>query len=57
VALVGVQGLTVDVLQPPGTAPINMLIARLPNGAFDIIQPRGAPPASIIRVGNTLVVR
>jgi len=47
----------VDVLQPPGTAPVNMLITRLPNGAFDIIQPKGAPQASIVRVGNVLVVR
>lgn len=56
-ALVGVKGLNVDVLEPPGTAPLNMLIARLPNGAFDIIQPKGARPATVFRVGNTLVVK
>ena len=54
VALIGVQGLNLDVLQPPGTAPVNMLIARLPNGMLDIIQPKGATPATIVRVGNTL---
>ena len=37
-------------------APLRLL-ARLPNGAFDIIQPKGAPQASIVRVGNVLVVR
>lgn len=56
-ALVGVKGLSVDVLQPPGTAPVDMLIGRLPNGTLDIFQPKGMPPATIIRVGNTLVVR
>ncbi|WP_423967610.1 hypothetical protein [Bradyrhizobium sp.] len=33
-ALINMQGFTVDVLQPPGAAPINMLIARLPNGGL-----------------------
>ena len=56
-ALVGLTGLSVDVLEPPGTASVNMLIARLPNGTLDIVQPKGAAPATIIRVGNTLVVR
>jgi len=55
--LVGVKGLSVDVLQPPGTAPVDMLIGRLPNGTLDIFQPKGAPQATIIRVGNVLVVR
>lgn len=32
--LVNAQGLSIAVLQPPGSAPINMLIARLPNGAL-----------------------
>jgi hypothetical protein len=32
--LVNTQGLSIAVLQPPGSAPINMLIARLPNGAL-----------------------
>jgi hypothetical protein len=32
--LVNTQGLSVGVIQPPGSAPINMLIARLPNGAL-----------------------
>lgn len=32
--LVNTQGLTVAVIQPPGAAPINMLIARLPNGGL-----------------------
>jgi len=57
VALVGARGLTVDVLQPPGTAPINMLIARMPNGTLDIVQPKNAPQATVVRVGNVLVVR
>ncbi|VUF14395.1 hypothetical protein [Methylobacterium dankookense] len=32
--LVGTQGLSVGVIQPQGSAPINMLIARLPNGGL-----------------------
>jgi hypothetical protein len=32
--LVNTQGLSIAVLQPPGSAPINMLVARLPNGAL-----------------------
>jgi len=32
--LINTQGLTVAVIQPPGSAPINMLIARLPNGGL-----------------------
>ena len=34
VALVNMQGYTVGVFQAPGAAPINMLIARLPNGGL-----------------------
>jgi hypothetical protein len=30
----GMRGADVAVLQPPGSAPVNMLIARLPNGAI-----------------------
>lgn len=33
-ALVNTQGLAVGVIQPNGSAPVNMLIARLPNGAL-----------------------
>jgi hypothetical protein len=55
--LVGVRGLNVDVVQTPGTAPVEMLIGRLPNGTVDIIQPNGVPPAPVFRVGNVLVVR
>jgi hypothetical protein len=33
-ALVNMQGYTVGVFQPPGAAPVNMLIARLPNGSL-----------------------
>jgi hypothetical protein len=33
-ALINTQGLPIFVLQPPGAAPINMLIARLPNGSL-----------------------
>jgi hypothetical protein len=32
--LVNTQGLSVGVIQPKGAAPLNMLIARLPNGAI-----------------------
>lgn len=32
--MVNTQGLSVAVLQPAGSAPINMLIARLPNGGL-----------------------
>jgi hypothetical protein len=32
--LINTQGLTVAVIQPQGSAPINMLIARLPNGGL-----------------------
>jgi hypothetical protein len=32
--LVNTQGLSIGVIQPPGSAPINMLIARLPNGSL-----------------------
>ncbi|TCR63110.1 hypothetical protein [Bosea sp. BK604] len=32
--LLNTQGLSVGVLQPNGSAPVNMLIARLPNGAL-----------------------
>jgi hypothetical protein len=34
IALVNTIGLNVGVIQPPGSAPVNMLIARLPNGAL-----------------------
>lgn len=34
VALVNTQGLSVGVIQPNGSAPVNVLIARLPNGAL-----------------------
>jgi hypothetical protein len=35
-----------------------MLIARLPNGTLDVIQPKNAPPATVIPVpGGLLVVR
>lgn len=33
-ALINTQGLNVGVIQPNGSAPVNMLIARLPNGAI-----------------------
>jgi hypothetical protein len=52
-----VKGLTVDVLQPPGTAPVDLLIGRSSNGTLDFFQPKGAPPATIFRVGNVVVVR
>jgi hypothetical protein len=55
--LLGVKGLTVDVLQPPGTPPVDLLIGRQSNGSLDFFQPKGAPPAQIFRVGNVLVVR
>jgi hypothetical protein len=32
--LINTQGLSIGVIQPPGSAPINMLIARLPNGGL-----------------------
>lgn len=32
--LVNTQGLSIAVLQPQGAAPVNMLIARLPNGSL-----------------------
>jgi hypothetical protein len=32
--LINTQGLAVAVIQPPGSAPLNMLIARLPNGGL-----------------------
>jgi hypothetical protein len=47
----------VDVLQPPGTAPVQMLIGQSPNGTLDIFQPKGVAPATIFRVGNVLVVK
>jgi hypothetical protein len=35
-----------------------MLIGRLPNGTLDVIQPKGAPPVTIVRVpGGLAVVR
>lgn len=34
VVLLGTQGLNVGVIQPPGSIPVNMLIARLPNGGL-----------------------
>lgn len=33
-ALINTQGYSIGVLQPPGAAPVNMLIARLPNGSL-----------------------
>jgi hypothetical protein len=32
IGLINMQGYSVGVFQPPGAAPVNMLIARLPNG-------------------------
>jgi hypothetical protein len=34
VALINTQGLAVGVIQPNGSAPVNVLIARLPNGGL-----------------------
>jgi hypothetical protein len=34
VGLINTQGLSVGVIQPNGSAPVNVLIARLPNGAL-----------------------
>jgi hypothetical protein len=36
--LVNTQGLSVGVIQPNGSAPVNMLIARLPNGGLLIAR-------------------
>ena len=36
VNLINTQGLAIAVIQPPGAPPLNMLIARLPNGALFI---------------------
>jgi hypothetical protein len=36
IQLIGISGLNLTVLQPPGSAPINALIARLPNGTYVI---------------------
>ena len=33
-ALINTQGLSIGVIQPNGSAPVNMLIAKLPNGAL-----------------------
>jgi hypothetical protein len=38
VALLGTQGLNVGVLQPPGSAPVAAVIARLPNGGLLILR-------------------
>jgi hypothetical protein len=32
--LINTKGLSIGVFQPPGAAPVNMLIARLPNGSL-----------------------
>jgi hypothetical protein len=34
IQLIGISGLNLTILQPPGAAPINALIARLPNGSY-----------------------
>jgi hypothetical protein len=34
--LINTQGLSIGVIQPPGAPPLNMLIARLPNGSLFI---------------------
>jgi hypothetical protein len=34
VGLINMQGYSVGVFQPPGAAPVNMLIAKLPNGSL-----------------------
>ena len=34
IALINTVGLNVGVIQPPGSAPVDMLIARLPNGGL-----------------------
>ena len=38
VGLINTQGLNVGVIQPNGSAPVNVLIARLPNGALLIAR-------------------
>jgi hypothetical protein len=53
---VNTQGLTVDVIQPNGTAPINVLIARLPNGVLDVVQPSGSPPVSLMGLPNGVLL-
>jgi hypothetical protein len=34
IGLINMQGYSVGVFQPPGAAPVNMLIAKLPNGSL-----------------------
>jgi len=38
VGLINTQGLNVGVIQPNGSAPVNVLVARLPNGALLIAR-------------------
>jgi|GEM_PF-4257671 len=38
VGLINTQGLSVGVIQPNGSAPVNLLVARLPNGALLIAR-------------------
>jgi hypothetical protein len=54
--MVNTQGLTVDVIQPNGTAPINALIVRLPNGALDVIQPSGSPPIDLVGLSKGVLL-
>ncbi len=54
--LVGVKGLTVDVIQPPGSGPVDLLIGKLPNGTLGVFQPNGLPPATIMPVPGGLLV-
>ena len=45
-----------NLLALQGTAPINVLIARLPNGVLDVVQPSGSPPVSLMGLPNGVLL-
>jgi hypothetical protein len=55
-ALVGLKGFSVDIIQRPDSGPLNMLIGRGADGALNVVQPKGAPPVNLVRVPGGLVV-
>jgi hypothetical protein len=51
--LVGVKGVSLDVIQPPGAPPVNAALVKMPNGTFELF---GVSPANVFRAPGGLVV-
>jgi hypothetical protein len=51
--LVGVKGISLDVVQVPGAPPVNAALVKMPNGTFELF---GVSAANVFRAPSGLVV-